>query len=453
MSMAPLIIPQGRSMQQVRGNRATDKAKVATFMDWADSAFLAVVILFSADAFMFLGLNAVIWLLCYGYIFMRMAMSLSQLTEALERNWILLLYPALATSSVLWSDLPAETLRFSLQLCVTVLIAIFFGSRFSIRQIYRIFFMVMLLAMIVSVMNLTSAITPAYDTRNLFQGIFNSKNALGHRTVLFTVTCAFGILILPDLRPRFRLACVVGLGCVMVLLMVAGSATGILFSFAATGIGLMLWFVLRWRSAWAFLAAAAMAALGLFLIASLFTRLDPLSFLLGLVGRDATLTGRTILWDFGWQQYLAHPWLGFGAAGFWDNPSFASDIIALRSRYGEGVVGFHNLIIELLVSLGPMGVITHCAMTFAALFRTFWHARYRADPYAAWAFALILAIFGMSMLGAQYFQGHSIVIMLVLILAAAFPLPLASRSGSRMRPFINQRDHSPTTFPEIKGMS
>ncbi|SMO86655.1 O-antigen ligase family protein [Paracoccus laeviglucosivorans] len=453
MSVAPITMPAGRPMQPIRRSRTADKRDKTSFMDWLDSAFFAVVVLFSADAFMFLGLNSIIWLLCYAYIFLRMAMSLSQVAEALERNWVLLLYPALSASSVLWSDLPSETLRFSLQLGVTALIAIFLGSRFSIQQIYRTFFMVMFFTMIVSVMNLTSAITPAYDARDLFQGIFNSKNSLGHRAVLFAVTCAFGILILPNLRPRFRLACVMGLLCVTVVLMVAGSATGILFSVAASGAGMALWFLLRWRSAWAFLAAAAMAALGLFLIASLFTRLDPLSFLLGLVGRDATLTGRTILWDFGWEHYLAHPWLGYGAAGFWDNPHFASDIIALRSRYGEGVVGFHNLIIELLVTLGPMGVVAHCAMTLTALFRTFWHARYRANAYAAWAFTLILAIFGMSMLGAQYFQGHSIVIMLVLILAAAFPSPLAPRTASRMRPSSNPWDNSFPTFPEFKGMS
>jgi O-antigen ligase len=182
-----------------------------------------------------------------------------------------------------------------------------------------------------------------------------------------------------------------------------------------------------------FLLASCAAVLGLFLIASLFTKLDPLSFLLSLVGRDATLTGRTILWQFGWNHYLMRPWLGFGAAGFWENPHFASDILALQRRYGDGVVGFHDLIVELLVMLGPLGLIAHLSMTAVCLYRTLWHARHGADPYAAWAFIMILSIFGMSLLGAQYYQGHAIPLIFVVALGTAYRLPPSRREAPSAR--------------------
>lgn len=409
----------------------------AASLEGADMAFLVIVILFASDAFAFLGLNSIIWLSCYGYFMLRLCLSLSQITDALRRNLVFLAYPALAMVSVLWSDIPDETLRFSLQLMFTVLIAVFLGSRFGAQRIFQAFFAVMLVALIVSVMNITSAITPAYDARDLFQGIFLSKNALGHRTALFAATCAFGLLLSQG-RPLLRLGCLLGLGVVATVLAVAGSATGIVFAVAASGGGMLLWLILRWRGAWAFLGGLILSGLGLFVIASLFTRLDPLSFLLQLVGRDATLTGRTILWDFGWEHYLMRPWLGFGASGFWDNPLFAADIIALRQRYGEGVSGFHNLILELLVMLGPLGVLAHAAVTMAALGRSLWHARRRCDPLAAWAFVSILAILGMSMLGAQFYQGHSIVIMLVVMLGSAFSLPdRAPQAGYCRNPHLS----------------
>ncbi|WP_170293983.1 O-antigen ligase family protein [Paracoccus limosus] len=409
------------------GSRAGD------IMAITDGAFMATVFLFSSDAFVFLGVHSIVWLLCYAYFLMRLAISLSQLSDALVRNWVFLLYPMLAVVSVLWSQLPVDTLRFGIQLSVSVMMGIFIGSRFRPRQIFLAFFGVMLFAMFVSVLNLTSAITPAYDGRHLFQGIFNSKNALGHRAVLFTATCTFGLFVLPRLGIGLRLACVIGLGLVAIVLAVAGSATGILFSFAASCAGLVLWILLRSRGAWMFLLASCAAVLGLFLIASLFTKLDPLSFLLSLVGRDATLTGRTILWQFGWNHYLMRPWLGFGAAGFWENPHFASDILALQRRYGDGVVGFHDLIVELLVMLGPLGLIAHLSMTAVCLYRTLWHARHGADPYAAWAFIMILSIFGMSLLGAQYYQGHAIPLIFVVALGTAYRLPPSRREAPSAR--------------------
>ena len=402
---------------------------------WSDAVFLAVVILFASDAFAFLGINSAVWLLCYAYMLLRLVTSLSQIAHALERNWPFLVYPALTLASALWSDVPVETLRFSLQLSMTVLIAVFLGSRFSARHIFRAFFAVTMFAMVVSILNVTGAIAPAYDGRGLFQGIFLSKNALGHRSVLFVLTCVFGIAILPGLTPQRRLAYVAGLIVAVVILGLSGSATGVLFSGAAGLFAVLLWLIIGWRGAWAFLAALIAGSLGLFVIASLFAELDPVSAVLGLVGRDPTLTGRTILWDFGWQHYLDRPWAGYGASGFWKNPDFASQIIALRQRYGDGVSGFHNLIVELLIMLGPVGVLAHFAMTAVALYRTLWHARHRHDPYAAWGFVIVIAIFGMSLLGPQYYQGHSIVIMLVVMLGTAFSLPrdAAQRTGNAAR--------------------
>lgn len=398
-----------------------------------DGAFMALVFLISSDAFGFLGVQSLAWAMCYAYFMLRMALSLSQMSEAIRANWPLLLYPLLTLVSVLWSALPTDAMRFSIQLMVSVLMGVFFGSRFTPRQIFLAFFGVMLFAMTVSVMNLTSAITPAYDGRHLFQGIFSSKNALGHRAVLFTASCTFGLLVLPRFRLRMRLACLMGLGIVAIVLAVAGSATGILFSFMASVAGVLLWGMLRSRGLWQFVLAICLGAVGLFLIASLFTKLDPLTFLLSLVGRDATLTGRTILWHFGWEHYLLRPWLGFGAAGFWENPHFASDILQLQRRYGDGVVGFHDLIVELLVMLGPLGLVTHMTLTIVCVYRTLWHARHRTDPYAAWAVIMILSIFGMSLLGVQYYQGHAIPLILVVALGTAYRLPPSRREAPSAR--------------------
>ena len=46
----------------------------------------------------------------------------------------------------------------------------------------------------------------------------------------------------------------------------------------------------------------------------------------GLFGKDATLTGRTVIWRYAWRAIQEHPWAGYGPGGFlgqaWGNRVF-----------------------------------------------------------------------------------------------------------------------------------
>ena len=95
------------------------------------------------------------------------------------------------------------------------------------------------------------------------------------------------------------------------------------------------------------LVAAVMAALNLGL----------LDFVLGIFGKDSTLTGRTYLWEQGWEAAQQFPILGYGYAAYWVQGFAEAERLwaefYIASRYG---FHFHNTYIETLVELGFVGV-------------------------------------------------------------------------------------------------
>jgi O-antigen ligase len=97
-------------------------------------------------------------------------------------------------------------------------------------------------------------------------------------------------------------------------------------------------------------AAAQMLAPGIFL---------------KLVGKDPTLTGRTDIWAAILRQAVAHPWLGFGYAAFWEKTSAPAAFV--RAETGWDVPSAHNGWLDVLVQLGAIGVVL-CALLLAAAY-------------------------------------------------------------------------------------
>ncbi|TIQ90781.1 MAG: O-antigen ligase family protein, partial [Mesorhizobium sp.] len=81
-----------------------------------------------------------------------------------------------------------------------------------------------------------------------------------------------------------------------------------------------------------------------------------LDFVLGTFGKDSTLTGRTYLWEQGWEAAQQAPILGVGYAAYWVQ-GFAEAERLWNEFYITTRSGFHfhNTYIEALVELGYVG--------------------------------------------------------------------------------------------------
>lgn len=389
---------------------------------------MSFVFFISSNAFAFLGLDTIFWISAYAFAIMRISMLFPQYVSTLRRNWVFFLFPSFAFISVLWSDVPAQSLRYSAQLFFTIVIGTFIGMRFTLFQIAMSLAGVLFFCIVMSLINLTGVFQPAYDHRNNFKGIFISKNALGHRAVLFAATCFFGIFLFPKVKMMTRLCLVFGLLVNVFLISISGSATAVALSGVLVMVGIFLWLLLGVRKGWVVIALLIFVPMFLCLFWILATGQNPITFVLGLLGRDPTLTGRTVLWAFAIDHIGDRPWLGYGAKGFWNHPLVQGRIALLQARYGDGVNSFHNLVLELLIMFGPIGLALHTLAMTTTITRAANHVRRYSDRFAAWALTLTVGMYIMAMINPQLFQQHAIPFILVVVFGVC--LSQTKRPGS-----------------------
>ncbi|TIV07519.1 MAG: O-antigen ligase family protein, partial [Mesorhizobium sp.] len=81
-----------------------------------------------------------------------------------------------------------------------------------------------------------------------------------------------------------------------------------------------------------------------------------LDVVLGIFGKDSTLTGRTYLWEQGWEAAQQRPLLGYGYAAYWVQ-GFADPERLWAEFYISTRTGFHfhNTYVETLVEIGFIG--------------------------------------------------------------------------------------------------
>jgi len=91
---------------------------------------------------------------------------------------------------------------------------------------------------------------------------------------------------------------------------------------------------------------------GLPLLASLWK-----GFQEGALHKDASLTGRTYLWDFGGRLVNERPWFGHGTASFWRQGNIDAEGLWRKFEItGRAGFNFHNLFVEAAVGNGYVGL-------------------------------------------------------------------------------------------------
>ena len=96
-----------------------------------------------------------------------------------------------------------------------------------------------------------------------------------------------------------------------------------------------------------------------------------------LMGKDASMTGRSNIYYEVWQTILKRPWLGYGFGGFWFPGSLESQRIGLAIGW-PGIGYAENGVLELALQVGWVGV----AIVFVFMARAFLQGvRLLRSPY------------------------------------------------------------------------
>lgn len=270
--------------------------------------------------------------------------------ETRDYVWIYLV-PAWCLLTVLWSSHIGISLRYSVQLGITVWIAVTLAARLSPRLFVIVLFSVQAIAAVLSVT------AGGVRSDGIWIGIFGSKNALAAAMSLLIILL---IMILLDrtMARSWRLLALMGTIAGTPLLLQAQSAGALITTAIAVFLALVF-VILHHLSPRQRVAAAIITALSALLLVLLFLTFQDaiLATFFEQTGKDVTLTGRTELWRAALDEIARHPMSGQGYQAVWvvGNP-IAEEMWALFMIPSKSGFHFHNTYLSNAVEIGIIGV-------------------------------------------------------------------------------------------------
>jgi exopolysaccharide production protein ExoQ len=278
--------------------------------------------------------------------------------------------PLLAMISTVWSDAPQQTMRIGMELTVTFFGAAVVATVFQPRDSILMMFAGILLLCLMSLHDVPDSLR----TNHAVVGAFQSKNALGFHGQMLEL---LGMAIVFDRQRSWALRLIALGSLVIALLLVYVSHSSGAQLTAAVTLAIFPILLVVGRLPTAFRVALLGLAAVFFASSAFFY--DQITdgiagFRHDVLGKDATLTGRTLLWDIADKTVSIRPWLGHGFGSFWREGNIEAEAMwrhfGIAGKHG---FNFHNAFIEMSVDLGRIGegilIATCAAMAIGGLIR------------------------------------------------------------------------------------
>jgi exopolysaccharide production protein ExoQ len=334
----------------------------------------------------------------------------------------------LALVSVAWSEAPEVTLRRGAALAATTAFGLYLAARWPLRTLLRLLAWALGAAAVLSVA--FALLLPAYGLHadaheGAWRGVFTHKNTLGQVMALAAVL--FFVVWRDAARLRWLPAA--GLALAVALVVLSGSASALAVLAACGALVPVCGALRRGRGRGAPLLLAAVVVLG----AAATLVLANLDGVLALLGREATLTGRTVLWTAAWEAAGERPWLGFGYAAFW--LGWGGGSAEVWHVAGWDTPHAHNGFLDLMLDLGGVGVallLAGLAVAAGGALRTL---RRTPGPEGAWPLLLLALLLLYNLSESAFLRPNSL--FWVLYVAVACASMRAGRTEPRPGPAVH----------------
>jgi O-antigen ligase len=261
-----------------------------------------------------------------------------------------------AILSVAWSDGPPTSAINSLRMAIDLVLVLYLFERFSANDIQRLIMLVGCIAAAGSVLMVVAFPQYGLQSRGLaalgaWEGIFGQKNICGLEML---------ILLLPAFFVKLRgiharalrtgyIAIVLG-----IIVMTRSAGAWIDTSLCLVFVALLKLTTRMPRKDAVIVALAAFGAavtIGVIALANY----DTFMFALG---KDPTMTGRTVLWPGLIHLALKRPLLGYGYMAFWRGLNGPSRYLALQMNW-LGLAGAESGVLEMWLELGIVGLLLY----------------------------------------------------------------------------------------------
>lgn len=280
-----------------------------------------------------------------------MVSNMHQSIDSVRRFWPVLLLPAYCMLTALWSQYPANSLRYGAQLAFTLVFAIVLTGRISTVTLMRLLFVVYGIGVLASIG------FGRTGTGGAWLGVFGSKNAFAAHIAVFMLV---SVAIAADRSSHLllRLLGLIGLVASVPLLVLAQSAGASLVVLPCVLIIVITLLTTR-LTGMQKLFLAVMMAIGLAALALVLVVAGDaiMAQVLEGSGKDATLTGRTDLWATGLSYIAERPLQGLGYRSFWViGFAPAEELWSMFDVPSGAGFNFHNTYISNAVEIGLVGL-------------------------------------------------------------------------------------------------
>ena len=211
-----------------------------------------------------------------------------------------------------------------------------------------------------------------------WQGIFYDKTTAG-KVLVFMLSPALVSRVTKSLKYQ---ALIIALFLFVIVKTHAVTGLVVLFLFGIFLVCLRFGRKLGTRLSLVFIVCAAIGSVGLGIWG-----FEYLPDLLQSMGRDPTLTGRTLIWKVVLTSIAKRPLLGYGFYSFWTGLKGESGNINYALNWSFGYA--HNGTLEILLQLGIVGAVLFWTTMLQGLRNAWYCFRYDRSRRNDWFFALL----------------------------------------------------------------
>jgi len=272
--------------------------------------------------------------------------------RALARQPFLLFITALIVLSLSWSIAPDQTARRVFAVSLTTLCGVAVAVRYRWAQLAEV--MAACFAVLAVMSLLICLFLPRIGVMHelfpgAWRGLWAEKNAFGGNMALGFVITVSAAALNPHRAKLWGAFAVLLLG----LVLMSTSKTSLVSLMLGVG-GLALAAFAR-RGAAAGVMTVWVSVLGLAMIAGFLLFAADVFF--GILGKDATLTGRTKIWSAAMRQIAERPWTGYGYGSVWTSTGPWTPLARIVKEAGFTPQHAHNSWIEQWLGLGVLGLV------------------------------------------------------------------------------------------------
>jgi O-antigen ligase len=287
----------------------------------------------------------------YGAALVVLAFSLKDVPRAIIRQPALILILTLCCLSTLWSVAPDQTERRIIAISFTTLGGVVLGARYRWSEMAEVLATAFSILAVLSF--LAGAFVPSIGRMsNLFpgawRGLWEEKNALGGNMTIGFVVLASAAMLQPRRRRLWGAMAFVA----FMLVLLSTSKTSLVSLMLGLSAIVFVGLVRRGPIVGVISSFGAVVVVFTVLCFVFFAADVAFAFL----GKDATLTGRTNIWQGVMYEIQQRPLLGYGYGAVWDDKSGWGPVYWITKIAGFRAAHAHNSWLEQWLGLGILGL-------------------------------------------------------------------------------------------------